>query len=145
MTVNTAFAIRRSQYDVGIGYGDNMAEAAEKMMEAMKSVEGVSDSPAPEVLAVDLADSTVNLRARWWTDSKSGSVIRTQDKVITAIKKAMDDNFIDMPFPTQIVLLHDQTEETDGDRTSQREGWPAGSKPPKPARIARQSEAAVDS
>ncbi|MGB3203333.1 MAG: hypothetical protein WBA99_20680 [Nodosilinea sp.] len=30
-----------------------------------------------------------------------------------------------MPFPTQQILFHDQTEETDGDRTCQREGWPA--------------------
>jgi small conductance mechanosensitive channel len=32
---------------------------------------------------------------------------------------------VDLPFPTQVVLFHDQTEETDGDRTRQREGWPA--------------------
>lgn len=30
------------------------------------------------------------------------------------------------PFPTQQILFHDQTEETDGDRVHQREGWPAG-------------------
>jgi small conductance mechanosensitive channel len=32
---------------------------------------------------------------------------------------------IDLPFPTTQVLFHDQTEETDGDRARQREGWPA--------------------
>ena len=37
---------------------------------------------------------------------------------------------IDLPFPTSMVLFHDQTEETDGDRTRQREGWPPGRKPP---------------
>ena len=33
-----------------------------------------------------------------------------------------------MPYPTQQILFHDQTEETDGDRARQREGWPAGNK-----------------
>lgn len=33
---------------------------------------------------------------------------------------------IDLPFETRVVLFHDQTEETDGDRRRQREGWPAG-------------------
>ena len=33
---------------------------------------------------------------------------------------------IDLPFPTQQVLFHDQTEDSDGDRGRQREGWPAG-------------------
>ena len=36
------------------------------------------------------------------------------------------ENGIDLPLPTQHVLFHDQTEETDGDRRRQREGWPAG-------------------
>jgi hypothetical protein len=35
-----------------------------------------------------------------------------------------------MPYPTQVTLFHDQTEETDGDRSAQREGWPAGANPP---------------
>ncbi|WP_437640516.1 mechanosensitive ion channel family protein [Sorangium sp. So ce854] len=35
--------------------------------------------------------------------------------------------------PTTQVLFHDQTEETDGDRSRQREGWPAGEGPaPRP-------------
>ncbi len=33
------------------------------------------------------------------------------------------------------MLFHDQTEESDGDRTRQREGWPAGDAPPRPRRF----------
>ena len=40
------------------------------------------------------------------------------------------ENGIDLPFPTQQILFHDQTEESDGDRRTQREGWPAGDDPP---------------
>ena len=36
------------------------------------------------------------------------------------------ERYGDLPFPTQQLLLHDQTEEADGDRRRQREGWPAG-------------------
>ena len=32
----------------------------------------------------------------------------------------------DLPFPTRRILFHDQTEDSDGDRGRQREGWPAG-------------------
>jgi small-conductance mechanosensitive channel len=60
-----------------------------------------------------------------------------QDQVITAIKNRLIENGIDIPFPTQHMLFHDQTEDTDGDRSRQREGWPAGrSTPPQPRRIA---------
>jgi small conductance mechanosensitive channel len=34
-----------------------------------------------------------------------------------------------MPFTTQQLLFHDQTETADGDRRAQREGWPAGRGP----------------
>jgi small conductance mechanosensitive channel len=47
-----------------------------------------------------------------------------------------DENGIDLPYPTRQILFHDQTEETDGDRSLQREGWPAGnSAVPKPRSI----------
>ncbi len=57
--------------------------------------------------------------------------------MISAIKqKLYVENGIDLPYPTQQILFHDQTEKTDGDRSRQREGWPAGnSKVPKPRRI----------
>jgi hypothetical protein len=45
--------------------------------------------------------------------------------VIAAIKHALDDAGIDLPYVTQVHLLHDQTESPDGDRGSQHEGWPA--------------------
>jgi small conductance mechanosensitive channel len=46
------------------------------------------------------------------------------------------ENGLDLPYPTQNILFHDRTEETDGDRSQQREGWPADKrKVPKPRRI----------
>jgi small-conductance mechanosensitive channel len=64
------------------------------------------------------------LRARYWTLPGRADTLVAQDRVLTAIKAALTQNGIDLPFPTQQVLFHDQTEETDGDRTRQREGWP---------------------
>ncbi|AFZ30107.1 MscS Mechanosensitive ion channel [Gloeocapsa sp. PCC 7428] len=137
VTVNTAFENRRLQYDIGIGYGDDIDRAKELILEAMYSVDGVLRDPAPDVLVVDLAESTVNIRARWWVQPpRRLETLQMRDGVLTAIKKTLTENGIDMPFPTQQILFHDQTEETDGDRTRQREGWPAGNKEvPKPRRI----------
>ena len=84
----------------------------------------------------DLGGSSVNLRIRWWTDPVRATVVQTRDRVLKSITAAMAEGAIDLPFPTQVVLFHDQTEETDGDRTRQREGWPAGDKPPRSARDA---------
>ena len=139
VTVNTAFDKRRTEYDVGIGYGDDIDRAKELMLEALYSVNEVLKDPAPDVLVLELAESTVKIRVRWWiSPPRRIDDMRSRDKVICAIKKKLVENGIDLPYPTRQILFHDQTEETDGDRSLQREGWPAGkSKVPKPRRIGR--------
>lgn len=137
VTVNTAFEHRRLEYDVGIGYGDDIDRAKELILDAIASVDKVLKDPPPEALVMELAGSTVNIRARWWvTPPRRAEALDSRDKVLSAIKKKLTANGIDLPFPTQQILFHDQTEETDGDRTRQREGWPAGNKEvPKPRSI----------
>ncbi|WP_088889778.1 mechanosensitive ion channel family protein [Leptolyngbya ohadii] len=137
VTVNTAFDHRRLEYDVGIGYGDDIEEAKRLILEAIHEIEGVLQDPAPDVIVVDLAASSVNIRARWWVKPpRRADVLALQDRVLTAIKNKLVANGIDLPFPTQQILFHDQTEETDGDRSRQREGWSAGKQDvPKPRSI----------
>ena len=134
--VITAYAMVRSQYDVGIGYGDDIDTAKQIALETLNGIEGILQDPAPDVVTWDLGGSSVNLRIRWWTDPVRANVVQTRDRVLKSITAAMAEGAIDLPFPTQVVLFHDQTEETDGDRTRQREGWPAGDKPPRSARDA---------
>jgi small-conductance mechanosensitive channel len=127
VTVNTAYDQRRLQYDVGIGYGDDIAEARKLMLEAMRETEGVLQDPGPEALVMELAKSSVNIRARWWVNPpRQADVLDAQDRVLEAIKNKLSSNGFDLPFPTQQILFHDQTEVTDGDRSRQREGWPVG-------------------
>lgn len=132
VVVRTAFPERRSEYDVGIGYGDDVEEACRVILDAMRQVEGVASDPAPEAFAWALDASSVNIKVRWWSDSQRASVVHVQGRVLTAVKRALSEAGIDLPFPTRVVLLHDQTEESDGDRTRQREGWPKGDSPPRP-------------
>ncbi|OUL36888.1 mechanosensitive ion channel protein MscS [Nostoc sp. T09] len=137
ITVNTAFDSRRLQYDVGIGYGDDIDRAKQLILEAMHSVDEVLQDPAPDVLVMELAESSVNIRARWWIKPpRRADDLASRDRVLSAIKKKLVENGIDLPFPTTQILFHDQTEETDGNRSRQREGWPAGKgELPKPRRI----------
>lgn len=139
--VNTAFDHRRSQYDIGIGCSDDWEKAMALMTRAAAGCQGVLADPAPEALPVGIDAYQNTIRLRWWTKSDRASVIHTQGRVILAVYRALDDAGIDMPYPTEVMLFHDQTEETDGNRLTQREGWPAGRKAkdgeaevPKPAR-----------
>ena len=127
--VNTAFPQRRWQYDIGIGYGDDIERARDVILRALVQSEDVSPDPGADVILVELADFTVNLRARWWTRSTMTDGLKAQDRVLTRVKEALTEAGIDLPFPTQQILFHDQTESTDGDRRRQREGWPPSASP----------------
>lgn len=122
--VKTAHDIIRSQYDVGIGYGDDIDEAISVIKEKVEALKVTNEEKGVEVLPWDLAASWVTLRVRWWTKSERAEVVKTKTKVIPAIKAALDEARIDMPYETVVQLWHDQTEATDGDRSKQREGWP---------------------
>ncbi len=126
VVVRTAHKARRSEYDVGIGYGDDLDKTIDLLRKVLAEVEGVEAEPAPEVLPWDLAASWVSVRMRWWTDSRRLSVVQIHARVIRAVKLALDEAGIDMPYDTQVQLFHDQTESKDGIRGEQREGWPVG-------------------
>ena len=136
VVVNTAFDKRRVEYDVGVGYGDDLNVVRDLILAALRQCQGVLPDPPPEALVMELAPSAVNVRARWWiSPPRIRDALDSRDEVLAAIKRKLTENGIDLPFPTQQVLFHDQTEETDGDRRRQREGWPAGpGEPPKPRR-----------
>lgn len=126
--VNTAYPSRRVEYDVGIGYGDDPKRAKECILEVLKLNANVLQTPAPEAFVVALDDFSVKIRIRWWvTPPNIIDIFVARDQVLETVKARLTAEGIDLPFPTQHVLFHDQTESTDGFRNRQREGWPAGS------------------
>ncbi|MEO5659673.1 MAG: mechanosensitive ion channel family protein [Polaromonas sp.] len=136
VTVNTAHEQRRLEYDFGLGFGDDIAQAKAILLQVVQSIPGVLQEPAPDVLVVRLAESSINVRLRWWVQPpRQFDVLTSQDLVLEKAAAALLAAGIDIPFPTQQILFHDQTEESDGDRLRQREGWPPGKGAvPRPAR-----------
>lgn len=136
VTVNTANPARRLEHDVGIGYGDDIARAKQVMLQTLRGVPEALPDPPPEALVVRLGESSVDIRLRWWVQPpKQFDALHAQDAVLHAVRDALREAGIDLPYPTRQVLFHDQTEEADGDRARQREGWPAQDGPTRPARI----------
>lgn len=122
--VNTAFPARRLEYDVTIGNGDDIAMAKEVMLGVLKRLGGIEPSPAPDALVIDYADYGVKIRIRWWIKPpRRADALDIRDQVLCTVKTELTRNGIDLPYPTQQVLFHDQTEAGDGDRRRQREGW----------------------
>ncbi|HKO54125.1 MAG TPA: mechanosensitive ion channel family protein [Polyangiaceae bacterium] len=120
VSVITAYDMIRSQYDIGIGYGDDIQTAKKVVREILESTEQILRDPKPEVMVWDLAGSSINLRARWWSKPQRPVVVDLRDRVLEQVRVRLGKAGIDLPYPTQVVLFHDQSEVVDGDRARQR-------------------------
>ncbi|KIP51263.1 mechanosensitive ion channel family protein [Leucobacter komagatae] len=126
VTVNTAYPQRRLSVDVGIGYGDSIQHARTIILGVFHDLPGIVTDPKPAVLVTALADFAVLLEVRFWIDPPARrDAVEAQDQVLEAVKNALTEAGVDLPYPTQQLLLHNQTEGRDGDRAEQREGWPS--------------------
>ena len=136
--VNTAFQRRRIDFEFTIGTSDDVPAAKAAIVHAISGIKGILESPAPDVIVSELGDYGIVLQARWWIASpRKADALDTRDRVLLAIRDTLLSQGIDLPYPTHQILFHDQTEETDGDRAQQREGWPAGRGPvPTPHNLA---------
>jgi len=52
-----------------------------------------------DVFAVEFNSSSVDFKVRWWAGSTPRNMWESKDKVIRAIKRALDDAGIEIPFP----------------------------------------------
>ena len=104
--VRTAFPHRRTKIVVGIGYDEDHEQARRILLDVLKNAEGVLDEPAPDVNVYELADSSVNMRLLYWTDSQQTSTRKTANRVVSGVKAALDKAGIEIPFPQRVITMY---------------------------------------
>jgi small-conductance mechanosensitive channel len=103
--VNTAFEVRRQEYEVGIGYEEDIDKVKRLILEELQRLEEVLDKPEPDVLLYDLGEYSAVLRIRWWiTPPRRSDVQQSRDRVLMAVKNSLQRNGVRMPLPTRHVL-----------------------------------------
>jgi small-conductance mechanosensitive channel len=95
--VHTQYDTHRLQFDVGIGHDEDADRATSAIVDALSSVPGVMPDPPPQALVHELSESTVNIRALLWSDSRQLESISVLDAAIRAVKRRLDRDGIDMP------------------------------------------------
>ncbi len=93
---------RRVDLTVGVGYGEDIEKAKKVLLEAMKNVPNVLESPAPFVGILGFGDSSVDLTVRPY--AKSAEYWNVYFAANEAIKKALDENNIEIPYPHQVEI-----------------------------------------
>ena len=107
--VQTAYKNRRAKFVVGIGYRDDIEAGRGAIKKVLERTAGVLPDPSPWIYVSELAPSSVNLTVYFWIESSQANVLQVTDRVVTGIKYALDEAGIDMPYPHNVVLFHDET------------------------------------
>tara|TARA_B100000378_G_scaffold187852_1_gene152559 strand:+ start:443 stop:1366 length:924 start_codon:yes stop_codon:yes gene_type:complete len=91
--------MRRHEVLAGVSYDTDLDKAAEVIRKAVESVDLVEVDKGIDVFAVEFNSSSVDFKVRWWAGSTPRNMWESKDKVIRAIKRALDDAGIEIPFP----------------------------------------------
>ena len=100
VTIRTATGLRRTTIIVGVAYGEDVDAARDVIFAAVKRVDSVRDDVKDvQIFAQEFADSSINFEVTWWTGSTPVDIRRSRDKVVAAVKRALDEAGIEIPFP----------------------------------------------
>ncbi|WP_425073952.1 mechanosensitive ion channel family protein [Sagittula sp. S175] len=91
--------LRRISVVVGVAYGEDVDAAREVIREAITPVAAEASDREAQVLATEFNSSSIDFMVRWWVGSEPIAEHRSRDKAVSAIKRALDDAGIEIPFP----------------------------------------------
>ncbi|MCP9223281.1 mechanosensitive ion channel [Erythrobacter sp. LQ02-29] len=90
---------RRHEVVAGVSYDTDLDHAADVIRKAVESVEGIDVEKGVDVFAQEFNSSSIDFNVRWWAGSTPRNMWESKDKVVRAIKRALDDAGIEIPFP----------------------------------------------
>ncbi|MDQ2069175.1 mechanosensitive ion channel family protein [Natronospira bacteriovora] len=95
---------RRIDVTVGISYDDDIAEAKQIIREVIADDERLHPEPAPIIWVGEMADSSIDLWVKVWTDLDPFWDARSD--LLENIKKRFDERGITIPYPQRDVHLY---------------------------------------
>ena len=108
VTIRTARDVRRTTVICGVAYGEDVDAAREVIANAVRGVDAVRDDVRDvEIFAQEFADSSINFEVTWWTGSRPIDIRSSRDKVVAAVKRALDDAGIEIPFPYRTLTFNE--------------------------------------
>lgn len=96
---------RRIELTVGIAYDEHVDKAIPVIEEALKNCNTVDRSLPLEVFMAEFASSSVDIEVTWWADSTPVGQRRSRNQVISAIKNALDEQGIEIPYPYRTLVF----------------------------------------
>lgn len=90
---------RRHEVVCGVSYDTDLEEASSVIRKAVEGCEVVDTNKPIDIFACEFNSSSVDFRIRWWAGAQQRDKHVSLDAVIRAIKGALDNAGIEIPFP----------------------------------------------
>ncbi|MBN2721076.1 MAG: mechanosensitive ion channel [Proteobacteria bacterium] len=97
---------RRMNLTIGVGYGEDVRQVREVLLQTITEDPRVLKDPEPQVAVLELADSSVNFAVRPWV--LSSDYWDVYFDLMQKIKLRFDEKGIEIPFPQTDVHLHQE-------------------------------------
>jgi small-conductance mechanosensitive channel len=96
--------VRRFEFTVGIRFKDDADRAIELIKDLIDKEPFALLNPEPSVFVSELGESSVKLIIRIWAPVSHWFKLKTN--LVWAVKKMLEENGIEIPFPQHVVYLH---------------------------------------
>lgn len=114
---------RRIRLMTGVAYSEDVEEAITVITKAAESCETVDKNEPLQVFATEFGESSIDIEVVWWAASARLEQRRSRSEVLIAVKKALDEAGIEIPFPYRTLTFKENlrissaTEENGEDET----------------------------
>jgi len=99
----SAMPTRRIDLVFGVSYDDDVVRAREIMQSVVDADERILEDPAPTIMMLELADSSVNFAVRPWVNKDDYWAVRGD--VLENVKRELEANGLSIPYPQRDVHL----------------------------------------
>lgn len=123
VTVRTDLPKRRITVICGVAYDEDVDQSRQVIYDAVKGLPSVDPDKPVQIFAQEFADSSINFEVTWWSGSEPVDIRRSRDEVVAAVKRALDDAGIEIPFPYRTLTFKEPLRAVlDGEVGRSREG-----------------------
>ncbi|MCB2048770.1 MAG: mechanosensitive ion channel family protein [Novosphingobium sp.] len=107
--------IRRNEIVVGVSYDADLVHARDVILKAVETVQEVNTERPIVAYAQEFNASSIDFLVQWWANSAPRDLRETKSEVVIAIKKALDAEGIEIPFPQLTMSYKDDAPSNDAE------------------------------
>ncbi len=109
VNILTMNSLRRMEIMAGIAYDESVEEAVPVIEQAVRSCPSVSADKPVQIFPNAFGASSIDIEVAWWTGSTPLERRRSRGEVVTAIKAALDNAGIEIPYPYRTLVFKDNS------------------------------------